>query len=203
MLKTNTRQQVSSEINSLETALLFLERAYAGRTQELAEKIGVKRPTISVLLKRRKTTKRNATALIKLWKKEAGLETDEPEAKASTESTKDRPIGHIPIKGHDRDRDWEMSVPVYADESRNDVVLASAVRLLNAVRGGTTAPKTEQKGAGDGDTPSVSESVLLSEGDGLTREFHSPSQDNVHGEHQPWNRLGEVTGCTTSDGKRP
>jgi hypothetical protein len=130
MSKPNRRQQVPLESNNLEAALTFLERAYAGRLSELGKKIGVSRPTVSVLLKHRTTTERNATALIKLWRKEAGLETDEPDAKAATEPTEARPLGHIPFRG----RDWSMDVPVYADESRNEAVMRAAARLLSVAR---------------------------------------------------------------------
>jgi len=162
-----------SENHNLEAALLFLERAYDRRTQELAEKIDVKRPTISILLKTRKTTKRNAKALIKLWKKEAGLETDEPEVKASTESTEAKPIGSIPFQG----RDWKMQVPFYEDEALTEKALAAARALIKSLDPTPAAPPTALRG-----TPSVAESVLLSQTDRQAHELHAEIRSQIHGD---------------------
>jgi len=60
-----------------------------------------------------------------------------------------KPLGHIPFKGHDRDRSWEMSVPVYAEESLNDAVLKAVDRLLCVAKGGTTAPSSPNESAAE------------------------------------------------------
>jgi hypothetical protein len=121
-------QQMMSETNNLEAALTFLEDAYAGRTQELAVKLGVSRPTVSVLLKLRKTTKRNEKAVLELWKQETASKVDVPDAAGRWEA---RPLGHIAMKG----RDWEMQVPFYADDAQTAHALRAAKALLNAVGG--------------------------------------------------------------------
>jgi len=64
---------MKSETNNLEDALIFLSSRYEGRLAELAEKIGVSRPTVSVFLKTRKTTRRNENAILDLWEKEKAL----------------------------------------------------------------------------------------------------------------------------------
>jgi len=165
------------ESNNLEAALIFLERAYDGRLSELGEKIGVSRPTVTVLLKKRATTKRNAKALIALWRKEAWLETDGQGAKASTEPTEARPLGHIPFEG----RDWKMNVPVYADSARNEAVMRAAARLLSVARGDADARIVAQADA-DAMEPFPQTAPKPAPSRGFDIKF---------------------TGCTTPDGKRP
>ena len=118
------------ETNKLEEALTYLDDAYSGRMHELAEKIGVSRATISVVLKLRTTTKRNARALVGLWMKETASETDSlkeilPPYRAAPPS----PLGHIIMEG----RDWSMRVPFYAEESLNQAAQTAATRLLKSV----------------------------------------------------------------------
>ena len=112
-------------------------------------------------------------------------------AAASTAAAESQPLGHIPFKGHDRDRSWEMFVPVYAEEARNEAMMRVAERLLKVARGQTaedtasTAPTgttAARGGDGGGNSPSIPHSTGLDSLQGLATEIQVSHVQHVQGQ---------------------